>query len=278
MRVSIAKSPRLLRHTPGTLEPLAENSAHQFASQFSLVHYASGTIFTFIPKNACTSLRVSLAIANGAISETAEWAWVHQNNSTFSATLSDLARASATSVILRCPYRRLASMFLDKIVSRGGELTKLFQISDVIADPDGLTFRQFVDLIDAPQSLRADIHWRPQTDFLVYKEYDQVFGMEDLNAFADFFETTTSQSFVDARPLSKHSTSALSSTISGAGPDTPLADLTREKSNGHLPHAADLFDKALIAQVDGIYAQDLEIYCNLVGSSGLLFPGRSPLR
>lgn len=272
MTVPIKKSPRLLRHTLGTLETLAENAAHQFASKYALVHYTSGAVFTFIPKNACTSLRVSLAIANGAISDTAEWAWVHQNNSTFSATLSNLARASATSVILRCPHRRLASMFLDKIVSRGSELTTLFQIADDIANPDRLTFRQFVDLIDAPRSLRADIHWRPQIDFLVYDEYDNVFGMEDLNAFAAFFETATSQSFVDARPLSKHSTSALTSTISGAGPDTPLADLTREKSNGRLPRAADLFDEALIAQVGRIYAQDLEIYCRLIGSSGLLFP------
>lgn len=265
-------APRVLRHTPGTIEALAQNAAHRFASQHALVHYGSGAVFSFIPKNACTSLRVSLAMANGAIAELSDWTWVHHNNATFSATLPDLARAPATAVILRCPYRRLASTFLDKIVSRSGELWTLHRRSRDMIDPERLTFRSFVDWIAKPAFLRADVHWRPQADFLVYRAYDKVFGMEDLRGFAACFEATTGQPFVDARPLSGHSTSAFDAAGAVNHADTPLSELSRSKSDGQLPSPAALYDEQLIARVGQIYAQDLVIYRELVGMSGLLFP------
>lgn len=262
--------PRLLRHTPGTIDPLAQNGAHRFAAQHALVHYRSGAVFSFIPKNACTSLRVSLAIANGAIADVADWTWVHANNATFSATLPQLARAPSTAVILRCPHRRLASAFLDKIVSRGGELWTLHRKSRDQIDPDRLTFRDFVDWIAKPGFLRADIHWRPQADFLVYRDYDRVFGMHDLAAFAAHFEGQTGQALVDARPFSGHTTSAFAASGTRSHADTPLSELTHEKALGRLPRAEELFDDALVARVGQIYAQDLALYRDLIGSTGLL--------
>jgi hypothetical protein len=263
---------RLLRHTPGTVEGLAQNAAHRFAAQHALVHYASGAVFTFIPKNACTSLRVSLAQANGVIADPAEWAWVHQNNQTFAATLPELARATGTAVILRCPLARLASTFLDKIVSRDREFWTLQRLARDAITPDTLTFRQFVDWIGRPGIFRADIHWRPQADFLVYERYDAVFGMAELSRFAAHFEKTTGQPFIDARPFSGHATSDYAPSEAGCHADTPLIDLLLQKSQGRLPRAVDLYDGALRAQVGRLYAKDLELHAALIGRDGLLFP------
>jgi hypothetical protein len=265
-------SPRLLRHTPGTIEGLAGNAAHRFAGQHALVHYVSGSVFTFIPKNACTSLRVSLALANGVIAETAEWGWVHQNNGTFSATLPELARASRTAVVLRCPFSRLVSVFLDKIVSRERELWTLRRLSRDVIDPDSLTFRQFVEWISRPGFFRSDIHWRPQADFLVYQRYDKVFSMSDVAGFGAFFEESTGQPFIDARPLSGHATSTLAPSEGGCHADTPILDLLMEKTQGRLPRPVDLFDAPLIAQVRRMYTQDMDLYLELLGSNGLMFP------
>ncbi|MFP5507854.1 MAG: sulfotransferase family 2 domain-containing protein [Alphaproteobacteria bacterium] len=265
-------APRLLRHTPGTIENLSANAAHRFAAQHALVHYASGAVFTFIPKNACTSLRVSLALANGVIADPADWGWVHQNNTTFSATLSELARASRTAVVLRCPFSRLVSTFLDKIVSRDREFWALHRLSRDTIDPDTLTFRQFVDWIGRPGFFRADIHWRPQVDFLVYAHYDDVFSMADLTGFATCFSASTGQAFVDARPLSGHATSSYAASQGGCHADTPLLTLLLDKSKGLLPRPQDLYDAPLIAQVRRLYAKDLELYLDLIGPKGLLFP------
>lgn len=264
--------PRLLRHTPGTLEGLAANAAHRLAAQHALMHYASGTVFTFIPKNACTSLRVSLAMANGVIANPADWGWVHQNNQTFAATLSELARAPRTAVVLRCPFSRLTSTFLDKIVSRDRELWTLHRLSRETINPDSLTFRQFVDWISKPGFFRADIHWRPQADFLVYDRYDHVFSMVDVAGFAICFEQSTGQPFIDARPLSGHATFAFASVDASCHADTPLLDLLIAKSKGLLPQPRDLYDASLVALVRRLYAKDLELYLDMIGAEGLLFP------
>lgn len=264
--------PRLLRHTPGTREPLGKNAAHRFASQHALVHYGSGTVFTFIPKNACTSLRISLALANGAIATVEEWNWVHKNNATFAATLPELARAPETALVLRCPFRRLASTFLDKIVSRQPDFWALYDRSAREIDPDRLTFRGFVDWIGRPGMLRANIHWRPQEDFLVYARYDHVFGMTGLDAFAAFFAQRTGHDHVDSRKFSGHTSAGFVPLEGGCQADTPLVELMAAKARGALPRAVDLFDDALAGQVARLYGRDLALLRDLARDEPLLFP------
>jgi hypothetical protein len=97
---------RLLRYTRGNLQVLAQNAAHQFASQHALSFYAADAVYSFIPKNACSTMRYTLALANGAISGPRHFNWIHTNNLTFRASLAELAKAKYTFVILRDPYRR----------------------------------------------------------------------------------------------------------------------------------------------------------------------------
>jgi hypothetical protein len=56
--------------------------------------------------------------ANGCINGIGQGHWIHQNNNTFTPTLADAFAASYTFVILCCPFRRLASVFLDKLVAK----------------------------------------------------------------------------------------------------------------------------------------------------------------
>ena len=276
MRDSVTQAPRVFFHTPGTKASLAKNAAHQFAQRHALVHYASGAIFSFVPKNACTSLRTSLALANGAIGDVVDWNWVHKNNDTFSADLRELITASSTTILLRCPHKRLASTFLDKIVSRSGQLRLLRRRSPGTIDPDQFTFRQFVDHLTRRRFLRLDIHWRPQVDFFAYRNYDHVFGMHEVAAFADHFERLTGQPFADSRSFSGHVTSSYDAVPGALHADTPLSDLTKLKAEGKLPTPPSLFDDALTAQVATLYARDLTLYRTLLGRDGLLFPDVSP--
>ena len=88
------------------------------AASHALKIYKTGAIDTFIPKNACSTMRLSVAIANCCIADASGFEWIHNNNDTFRANLEDLIRATYTFVILRDPFVRLASCFLDKIVPR----------------------------------------------------------------------------------------------------------------------------------------------------------------
>ena len=109
-------SPRLLRYTQGNLQALVQNAAHQFASQHALSFYAADAVYSFIPKNACSTMRYTVGMANGAIAGPEQFNWIHANNLTFRASLAELAKAKYTFVILRDPYLRVASCFLDKMV------------------------------------------------------------------------------------------------------------------------------------------------------------------
>ena len=51
-------------NNPSAIE---KNEEHEFSRRHTLVHLKSNSICTWIPKNSCSSLRFSIAKANGAI-------------------------------------------------------------------------------------------------------------------------------------------------------------------------------------------------------------------
>lgn len=264
--------PRPLRYATAKQVALARNKAHQFAAAHALVHYESGMIYSFIPKNACTTLRVSLAVANGCITDLADWTWVHPNNGTFQADLRDLATAPFTFTVLRCPHARLASVFLDKILTHTPEYWKLFRASGDTLTHDSLTFREFVSLVvDDPDMLEADIHWCPQVNFLVYEDYDAWYTVEDF-AMATAGIEAQGLPVIDARGLSRHGTDQVSLVQEGCFADTPCRELVEMRRGGFLPAHAALYDDGLATQVAMAYAEDIGLYREHCDATRLSFP------
>src|SRR5437763_435391 len=93
-----------------------QNYRHKFASNFTMDIYVCNSLYTHIPKNASTSIRFSIAVANGVISEDGDVGWVYNNNMTFVSNLRSQVLADYSFIFLRCPYSRLASAFLDQVV------------------------------------------------------------------------------------------------------------------------------------------------------------------
>jgi hypothetical protein len=262
---------RLLRYARHDLAPLHRNPEHGFAADHALVAYPSGAVCSFIPKNACSSLRVSLAIANGCIAGPEDWTWIHHNNMTFRASLRDLATAPFTFVLLRCPHARLASVFLDKIVGLRHELWFLHRATREGFDPETFTFHDFVTLLEEPELLELDIHWRPQTAFLVYEEYDLWVPMEDLRAHLPAIESGAGLTWVDARGLTGHGTDRVE-TLPGVFSDMPVHELAALRRAGQGPAHAGLYDDDLAARVARLYSGDGRLYRARFGPEGLLFP------
>ena len=111
---------RLLRNARLTNFKLNENEQYNFSLNHMLEIYDLDAICTFIPKNACSTLRYSIAIANGFIQDVADIDWIHQNTQSFIHSKKNAARAKYTFVVLRCPFTRIASCFLDKVVNQIG--------------------------------------------------------------------------------------------------------------------------------------------------------------
>lgn len=262
----------LLRHARHEAVALARNEAHMFAARHALVHYASGAVYSFIPKNGCSTLRLSLALANNCIAGPDDWTWIHPNNETFAASLADLVRASYSFVVVRCPHARLASVFLDKIVDKTPELWQLYRLTRDGFDPDAVTFRAFVDLLDDSALRGANIHWRPQTDFLVYERYTNVFALERFDDAVRTLHERIGLAVRDARQLTRHGTDAVELVRHGSYADVPIADIAAMKREGRLPAHPTLYDKALRDRVSRLYAGDLAFYTDRCGRDGLTFP------
>ncbi|MFT4047472.1 MAG: sulfotransferase family 2 domain-containing protein [Solimonas sp.] len=234
--------------------------------------HQSKAIYSFIPKNACSSMRTSLALANGLIESVPEFDWAKADQYNIVASRAQLAKAEYTFVILRCPYARLASVFLDKFVSQ--ERPARRYAKDLCKDSvplHDLTFECFVESLKTPAIRDGEHHWRPQTDFLAYERYDDYFCVEK---FADAVATLKQRiqlDVVDTRRLTGHST-VLYEKLSGSGfHRMRVSELQSYKRKGFLPDHRHLYTKELRDLVRKLYARDFALYESKIGGDTLLF-------
>lgn len=263
---------RPLRYAAADFGPLSENARHKFAAQFALQLYDANAVYSLIPKNGCSTLRYALGRANGILSGPEHLDWIHENTHTFAADLRGLTTAAYSFVILRCPFRRLASAFLDKIVGRYPPFWRLFPQKDGAQNPNQITFRDTVAAICAPGGVRRDVHWRPQSDFLVYRDYDDWFRLEDFGTMQDTLDRKIGLDLADTRNMLGHDQSHHSAAPPGTYADTPLLELQNMRANGQVPDYRMLYDTECAGRVAKAYACDISLYAAQFGTSGLLFP------
>ena len=254
---------RPLRNAKLQEVPLKENKLHTFSSLFSLSIYPLDAVYTFIPKNACSTLRYSIAIANGFIDGYSNIEWIHSNNETFSSTQREIAQAKYTFTVLRCPFTRVASSFLDYIVS--GEFT----FKDFNEQKLSINFHEFLQIIKSQPREDRDQHWRNQSDFLHYEIYDNYFSLE---SFSEAISTLMDKGLAvhDTRKYIKHDISSLNR-IDGDFSKIKEQDLKKIKDDGYAPNYKSMFTKTEIELVEDIYSDDLNLYESHFGNKRLLF-------
>ena len=104
-----------LLKTKGNQSNLQGNQEHNFAIKHTCIHYKSNSVCTWIPKNGCSNLRYSISKENGVITNIEELDWIHRNNDCFNVSTKEALQANYTFIILRNPFKRLLSFFLDKL-------------------------------------------------------------------------------------------------------------------------------------------------------------------
>tara|TARA_E500000331_G_scaffold62232_1_gene56811 strand:- start:150 stop:1025 length:876 start_codon:yes stop_codon:yes gene_type:complete len=243
--------------------PLNENSGHIFAAQHALNIYKSNSIYSFIPKCACSTMRLSLALSNGLISDVKKYNWIHSNNTTFSASLGELICAKFTFVILRNPFLRLASTYLDKIINSANDTAKvkenlLKKNPDV--KPDELTFNKFVKLISEKDILNLDNHWRPQVDFLVYNNYDLYAQLEKFEDYKNLIEKKCDIKIIDARKLTLHGNDIFEKIEDKNFSNVKPSEILNLRKKGMSPSLISMYDKVSIKIILDSFKNDIILY------------------
>lgn len=250
---------------------IEQNPQHQFCMNYAMQVFNSNAIYSFIPKNGCSTLRLSVAMANGCISGIEQGNWIHQNNQTFKPTLKEAATAQYKFVVLRCPFRRLASVFLDKFVAKEPDAWQYRDLLKREVNLDDLTFEQFVKSLAVPPMKGANIHWKPQSAFLLYKEYDDYFALEHFNKAITTLKEKIDFDVVDARSLTGHGTDKFEMLNDDNFSQTPAFDIAVLKRAGKCPSHKVLYNEELVQLVKKLYADDIALYSKRCNKEDLLF-------
>ena len=262
---------RFLKYSATNYEALKQNSKHNFAQRHTIRIYKSNAIYSFIPKNACSTMRTSIAYANGCIDNPQDFNWIHNNNHTFNAELSDLICADYTFIILRCPYARLASVYLDKIVSRDIPAWNFYDLIDRKVELDNISFTKFVQKLKNNAVKNGNIHWRPQVDFLVYQKYDDYFCLENFAEVITTLKTKIGLEIIDARHLTNHGLDKLKLIDNDDYSQVKPAEIFRFKKDGYCPAPRSLYSDELIETVHKLYRHDIELYQDVIREPRLMF-------
>ncbi|WP_417311015.1 sulfotransferase family 2 domain-containing protein [Devosia sp.] len=250
---------------------LKQNSKHSFSLNHTMMLYRRNAIYTFIPKNGCSTLRLSVAIDNGVINDISEGDWIHSNNQTFNATLEESIKTKYSFVILRCPFRRLASAFLDKIVSKEVEAWSYRIARNRSINLDDISFEDFVFSLKELSILNSNIHWRKQVDFLLYKKYSDYFCLENFSLIEKRLRKRLAFHVIDARELTGHGTEGYTKLVDENYASMDAFDISVLKRKGFCPSYSSLYTDELVEVVSRIYSEDIELYKSKFGSENLLF-------
>ena len=254
---------RQLRNAKLEYSTVSQNKQYAFSLAHTLSIYPLDAVYTFIPKNACSTLRYSIAIANGFLDDISDINWIHQNNPTFMSTQREVARAKYTFVILRCPYTRIASLFLSRIVN------ETINFNDASGNKVSLNFFDFLSLIKSQHRTERDEHWANQSDFLHYEKYDEYFSLE---SFSEAINSLGARGFTvhDTRAALKHDLKNIER-IDGDFSKTKTDKLKKMKEEGCAPSYKSMFGDVEIKLIKEIYNDDINLYKSHFGDNCLLF-------
>ena len=254
---------RLLRNARLEYSTVSQNELYNFSLKHTLSVYPLDAVCTFIPKNACSTLRYSIAVANGFLRDINDIEWIHTNNQTFMSTQREASLASYTFVVLRCPYTRVASCYLNRVVDGNVKAT------DETGNKVSINFHDFLSRIKSQNRCDRNHHWRNQSDFLHYEKYDEYFSLE---SFSEAINSLGARGFTvhDTRAALKHDLTNIKR-VDGDFSKIKIEELQKMKEKGCAPSYKSMFGDVEIELVNDIYNDDINLYKSHFGDNCLLF-------
>ena len=257
-----------LNKTSNCPENLSNNKEHNYAKQFTLVHINTNSICTWIPKNGCSALRYSIALANGAIENIDDIAWIHSNNQTFSADNKELLQNQYSFVVLRNPFKRILSFFLDKCCHSTSQAKndKSYQhAQEIFSINESTTFESFVDNIwQYPSLIKKDNHTTPQCDFLIFKQYDDYFQFENFQSLEKTLQEKINLEIKDTRDYNSIYTSKDSVRTQSINEKTCVHEIEKLLRDSKRPIEENMYTDQMVARISALYISDIILYITVL--------------
>lgn len=185
----------------------------------------------------------------------------------------DLDAATKSLVVLRCPYRRAASAFLDKFVAAPEEAIVRGIVKTTGKNVADITFQDFVYALVMSPDYWLDTHFRSQSSYISLDDYDHYFCVEDHQPLSAFLDSEFGEAIAElkkAAPEGINREQLPRVPVDGAWKMT-ARDLTElRRSNGVAPQYRSLYTDALISDLFKRYRDDIEMYISRT-SGKLLF-------
>ncbi|WP_250398772.1 sulfotransferase family 2 domain-containing protein [Synechococcus sp. MU1648] len=248
---------------------IEKNEDHEFSRRHTLVHLKSNSICTWIPKNSCSTLRFSIAKANGAISGIEDINWIHKNNSSFAASNKELLIADYTFVVLRNPFKRLLSFYCDKLCNSGkDDNDKSYEVTQSIMGTNNkTTFADFVEILwHNPNLKKANEHIQDQCDFLIYKNYHDYLPLEQYKKTASTIQERVGLTLEDVRPFNSIHTSYGCKDSIELSYKTPGELIGSAMAESQKPIAENMYNPDLIKKVGFLYFHDILLYLQTINN------------
>lgn len=238
---------------------------------FQMYIEPSNAVVTWIPKNACSSLRHSVAVENGVIRREDQYGEIESMPYPFSPIYPQLAGASHSFVFLRCPYRRLISSFLDKVLKHELVAKEVSAHYCNGKPPGEISFHDFVAGIFRKRGAYLNIHWIPQTHFLIYERYDHYYSLENMKDAVEHLESWIDFQFIDVSTQKRHDLKRLERDQSPDNYLRSVAYLKEQKERyQRAPSYESMLNSEIIEWIDKAYEQDLDLYRGVCDESNLL--------
>ena len=258
--------------TKGRAENLNENKLHSFTKAFCARHLKSNAICTWIPKIACSNLRYSIAVSNGLISGPSDIGWIHANNDSLGASNSELLNADYTFVILRNPFKKLLSYYLDKICNYtiNIEYDQSYDFANKLFNSEmNPSFNDFVNTLwERPDLLDQDIHTKKQCDFLIYKAYDDYFSIEAYEETIESIKNKTGLLIHDVRDINTIRTTKGLKESNDFAHTLNANEIRKLIQEGKKPNPLQMYTPEMAKKTAALYLPDILLYSSAVKNAG----------
>ncbi len=169
------KTPRLIFSTTET----------NLINRCLLFYPSLSILYTYIPKNGCSTLKYTLGVNSGVIQEKQN---PHQTEHLFryANKMNFFPKDCENIICFRHPFERILSAYLDKFARVSPEpealpvIEKVNQLTKAPTLGNSISFIEFIRFLNTTPNRELDAHWRPQIDFIFFEDYTKIFLLESL--------------------------------------------------------------------------------------------------